>query len=179
MVGPPPSVSLNINGVAPYGAVDVVATNVLNANYGWYRDNIFLQNTATNTATLNGGACGTSHNMTVQVSNTCGSSTSSPAFYSYPCSFFSVYPNPANDILVLEFESKYNRESLPDAIVLYSEESVLVREVKPRSLAISNFTDGNKILLNVKDLPRGTYFLHTFPTKESGKEKEVIRILLQ
>ena len=179
MVGPPPAVSMNITGVAPYGAVDVVATNFSNVTYSWYRDNVFLQNTAGNSGTLNGGSCGTNHYLTVQITNSCGSSTSSPAFYSYPCSFMSVYPNPTNDILTFEFASDVVKESLPQEIKLFNEQSICVRSLNPAIMDKSYFTDGNKLLLNVRDLPKGTYYLHVFPTEQSGKDKEVIRILLQ
>lgn len=179
-VGLPNTPTINVTGVAPYGAVDVNTNFIPDVTYNWYRDNVLLQTTTNNYQTLNGGNCGSQHNMTVSLTNNCGETPrSSPYFYSYPCSFMSVYPNPANDILTFEFASDASQVSLPQEIKLYNEQSVSVRTLSSSAIVKNNLKEGNKLFLNVKDLPRGTYYLHVFPTKESGKEKEIIRILLQ
>lgn len=176
-VGIPPTPSLSITGVAPYGAVDVNTTNAMYGTYNWYRDNSFIQSTSSSWGTLNGGSCGTNHNMTVEISNTCGTSPqSSPSFYSFPCSFMVVYPNPANEVLTFDFGATENTTSLPNEIRLYNEKSNIVRSFIPET-AIKN--DGNKVQLDVKDLPRGIYYLHSIPKNESEKEIEIVRILLQ
>lgn len=115
----------------------------------------------------------------ITATNSCGTSTRDVVLY-IPSSF-KVYPNPAKDILTLEFPNTETPEALPDQIDLYNEnssqpiKSVSVQEEYNRN----DFKNDNKIYIDVKSLPRGTYYLHVTSGKNSGQKIEKTRILLE
>jgi predicted Zn-dependent protease len=122
---------------------------------------------------------GQSVNIGVSASNTCGSSSRTITFTT-PSSF-SVSPNPASDVVQVEFSSTSNLAALPEQLTLVSEKSAKpVRSIKVSEVfASKGFKDGNKVELLTKDLPRGTYYLHILSPRLKDKPLEVVRILLQ
>jgi hypothetical protein len=73
-----------------------------------------------------------------------------------------------------------NLYGLPETIKLYSESSTIpVKLIRVADIYNKKeFKDGNKVEINVKDLPRGTYYLH-IESKSNSEKIEKMRILLQ
>jgi bacillolysin len=121
--------------------------------------------------------------ISVTASNSCGTTNTGLTICTRECSgmAFKVFPNPASDFVTVQVEHPESLDAMPEELVLYSEKSggavrsVSVREVFEKKA----FKDGNKIEINVKDLPRGTYYLHVIPGKASSQKTERIRILLK
>lgn len=92
-----------------------------------------------------------------------------------------VYPNPATDVLTFQFDNPEIPGSLPGQIELYNESSTkLVKSILVQNAYNNNaFKYGNKVELDVKDLPRGTYYLHVIPDKSADQKIEKMRILLE
>jgi hypothetical protein len=92
-----------------------------------------------------------------------------------------AYPNPTSDELTLEFKDAKNLESLPAQVILYagtstkSVRSISVKEVFERK----GFKDGNKIKVDIRNLPRGIYYLHVISNNEKEDKIQKIRILLE
>jgi Secretion system C-terminal sorting domain len=114
----------------------------------------------TNTYTINvtaNNSCGTNSRMLFITVNNCG---------------VRVFPNPASNVVKIEFENPDKLESIPDLIELYDEK----KQKKSKSMDISKNKKG-LIEMDVSDLPRGTYYLKM--TYEKKSEVETIRVILQ
>lgn len=117
-----------------------------------------------------------------QPSNTCGSGSDYTFYLIDPSMWFMAYPNPATNELTIQFSDISNSELLPKAVYLYHESSTIpkkqanIKEIYDKN----GLTEGNKLLWNVSDLPRGVYYLHVVPSEKSGKkEVEKLRIILE
>ncbi|WP_353718660.1 hypothetical protein [Dyadobacter sp. 676] len=81
----------------------------------------------------------------------------------------------------ITFEDTKTLAALPEQIILYSEKST----APARSVLVKGtynqgaFKNGNTIELPVRDLPRGNYFLHVVPGKDSDQKTDKIRIVLE
>jgi hypothetical protein len=78
--------------------------------------------------------------------------------------FFNVYPNPANNILNIEFDSQFEKENAKISI-----SNMLGKEV----IAINNITS-NKTSIDVSSLVNGIYFVNTNVEGNVSTEKIVI-----
>ncbi len=91
-----------------------------------------------------------------------------------------VYPNPGSQLIQVEFEQTDVAGLLPGEIILYSEGStkplrtINMGEVFSRKA----FREGNKVDIDVRDLPRGVYYIHLIPLPAQKAEVERIRLLL-
>lgn len=114
-------------------------------------------------------------------SNSCASFSKVYEFKPVSCGAFIAYPNPATDVLTLEFENTERLETLPGKIKLISEKTQeVVRLVDVVDIFSKKlFSSGNKVELRVADLPRGTYYIHSIPQDNSGQEKKSFRIMLE
>lgn len=111
-------------------------------------------------------------------SNACGYIERYYGFYTASCYSYRVYPNPATDLISIEFLEFDNVDDLPDIIELFNEDSNnSVKSAKPKEFFKSN-QNGNRIEFDVKNLKRGTYYLHVNDSKRKEKPKEIIRIIL-
>src|SRR5690606_12306806 len=99
-------------------------------------------------------------------------------FYAINCgSFLMSYPNPAKDVLTLGF-SESTTEKLPNEVELFSEKTQKsVYKISGSSLD-EGLTREKTLQISVKDLPRGTYFLHVTANGED-KKKEIVQIVLE
>lgn len=111
--------------------------------------------------------------------NSCGTATRYPTFTT--SSGFRVTPNPATTEFQVEFDHVDYLEALPEQIDLFSEKSTkAVRSVKVKDTFDKKaFKNNNAIDFDVKDLPRGTYYLHVIDSKKKDKEVEAIRVVLE
>ena len=116
----------------------------------------------------NNGTCSIGRSILVQV-NSCG---------------YKIVSNPAQTTLSILFESPQQLESIPDNIDLYDEKQKIVKSIdlkekkKEASKDISLAKELEKIDLDVKDLPRGVYYLHLTFGNSKDKQMDEIRILL-
>lgn len=99
----------------------------------------------------------------------------------YIPSGFRVAPNPAKESFAVEFDHADVLEVLPEEIELLSETSTKpVRAVKVKDVFDKNqFKDGKKIQFDVRDLPRGTYYLWVTDKRNKEKPTETVRIILE
>lgn len=94
---------------------------------------------------------------------------------------FKVYPNPATEKITLEFASAAMLSAMPSKIELFTERStqsvrsVVIREIFDKK----GFREGNKLDLNVSDLPRGTYYLHTTRSENSREVVDKLKVILK
>ncbi|MCE7059284.1 T9SS type A sorting domain-containing protein [Dyadobacter sp. CY343] len=122
------------------------------------------------------------YGLTLSMTNTCGAATTGTTICIDNCFAGSkVYPNPAKDLVTIEFEHAESLHALPEQIHLYSGHSTVpVRSVSIREVFENRgFQDGDKIAFRVSDLPRGIYYVHIIPGKNSGQKPEQIRIVLE
>jgi hypothetical protein len=85
-----------------------------------------------------------------------------------------VFPNPATDLLTLDFGSTEVEESIPQEIQLIGETSTNPERVVFVREAIVQ----QRISISVGDLPRGTYYLYLLFGSDKNKRVEKIRIVL-
>lgn len=134
------------------------------------------------------------YSLAVQTSNSggqvgvrvaaCGGSGGSPAtIYTSVSGCFArigVFPNPSSDLVQIEFDKTDQADMLPERLVLYNERStkpikiINIKDVYDRKA----FRDGNKLDMDIRDLPRGTYYIHFTSPKQKAGEVDRVRILL-
>jgi hypothetical protein len=114
--------------------------------------------------------------------NNCNSTSKYFGFRSVNCfQALTVFPNPsAQDVITVQLDNVENEEVIPAQIALFSEKSTEpVRTVAAADFFKRKaFKDNNKIEINVKDLPRGNYYLHVKHAKIVNKATEKIRVIL-
>lgn len=122
------------------------------------------------------------YGISLQVTNGCGTTQTGLTLCAQNCfARYAVFPNPAQDYVTIEFDKVDSSDVLPDKIELLSEGStkpvkmVDVQEVFSRK----TFTKGNQIEIDVRELPRGTYYLHILNSRRKDKEVDALRILLE
>lgn len=130
-------------------------------------------------AVVNSSSTSGHRQIVVQGTNSCGSINQN--VYLYLASMFRTYPNPAKSELTLEFLNVQDKKKLPIEVTLFAESSastvktVSVWDYFDKKL----FKDGNKILLDVSQLRRGTYYLHVRYDQPQEKHTEKIRVILE
>ncbi|MFS0489782.1 S8 family serine peptidase [Leadbetterella byssophila] len=138
---------------------------------------IYYPNSANTQMYVYGTSTNGSRHVRVTATNSCGSYYQDFVFY-IPSFFKSVYPNPAKDYLTLDFNDLTEKATLPDAIELYNEASMkkeLVLNIDDVLKDTKN-QQGNKYILDIKDLKRGVWYLHAV---KKGYKTEVIRLLFE
>ena len=155
-----------------------------NSSYNWSLSN------PGNAYLTNYGSANTSFNaytadcygLTLQISNACGTTQTGLTICAQNCfSRYTVLPNPAKDYLTVEFDNVDNADALPDEIALLTEVStkplktVNVQEAYSRK----TFKNGKQIEVDVRELPRGTYYLYVKNSRRKDKEVDAMRILLE
>ena len=120
-----------------------------------------------------------STNIAVSATNDCGTSNRTITFAAY--SGYRVYPNPAKNTVYIEFDNTEKAELLPNEIRLLSEKStnpIFTINVQD-AYSQKAFKNGNQLELDVKNLPRGTYYLHIINANRKDLEKDIIRLMLE
>ena len=155
-----------------------------NSSYNWSLSN------PGNAYLTNYGSANTSFNayvadcygLTLQVANSCGTTQANLTICAQNCfARYMVYPNPAKDHITIEFDNVDNADALPDDITLLSENSTKPLKTVNVQEALSRkaFKNGNQIEIDVRDLPRGTYYLHINNSRRKDKTVDAIRMLLE
>ena len=99
--------------------------------------------------------------VVVDASNRCGGGDSWTFYLSTQQGYsgYRIAPNPAKDQVSLVMDMKEMAGELIENVELYNEKSKLCGSVGSEKLKKGKY-DKNTIDLDVKHLPRGTYFLH-------------------
>lgn len=121
--------------------------------------------------------------ISLAASNSCGTTNTGLSICTKNCfvAAYNVYPNPAKDFLNVTFEDTKSLAALPEQVLLYNEKSTgPVKAVQVKDIFENGtFKNGNTIELSVKELPRGSYYLHVVPQKDSDQKIDKIRIILE
>jgi hypothetical protein len=119
--------------------------------------------------------------ISLNVSNSCGSLSSGASLISQNCFKMAIYPNPATDVIAVEFESAEDKPTFPENILLISEGSGMTMKKVDTNISKSttDLSKKQKFDLNVSDLPRGTYFLHLLYPSKSNKKSEKVQVVLK
>lgn len=178
--------SLNTSNMVSAGLTPTVVTAPGASGFNW---SLFSANhspvnwgtnstTATNDrmfVTLNSGQSAT---FDVSANTNCGNRTRRVTYY-IP-SGFRVAPNPAKDVVTVEFDYADQLEVLPEQLEFLSEKStkpaqtIVVKEAFERKA----FSGGNKLDFDVRDLPRGTYYLRVIDSRNKETPVQTVRVLL-
>ena len=134
--------------------------------------------TGNNGAVISSGSNQGGFALKASKSNACGTTDRYYGFYASNGNNYRIYPNPTTDVLTIEIEKTDKMDDLPDIIELYSDNSTIsVKSIKPKDLFEKKVLE-NKIEILVKDLKRGTYFLHIQTDKNKERPREIMRIIL-
>lgn len=166
--------------------MSAVSSNSPSANYSLSVTNNY-GNINTSLSGVNGGNAqvyvyGTNGNSSINInaSNVCGSK--SAALIVYIPSGFRTAPNPAKESMTVAFTDTQYKEALPDQIEVVSEKTLKsVRSVNVQDVFKNReFQEGNKIVFDIKDLPRGTYYLKIINSRqEKDKQVENVRLVFE
>lgn len=98
----------------------------------------------------------------------------------YIPSGFRVAPNPAKEVVTIEFDYADQLDVLPERLEFLSEKStqpvqtIVVKDAFERKA----FSGGNKLAFDVRDLPRGTYYLRVIDSRNKENPVQTVRVLL-
>lgn len=106
----------------------------------------------------------------VTASNICGTTHAGVSLITENCfAKYSVYPNPASDYINIELDISEKELTLPENILLLSSTGKTIIEIKKDEIEQKEIINGKQIFeINVKELPRGTYFLHIINDLETN-----------
>ncbi|SHM79382.1 hypothetical protein SAMN04488057_103347 [Cyclobacterium lianum] len=126
----------------------------------------------------------TTEGATVCVTGTNSCGTGTPyCFYIPPASGLlrTVYPNPVTNLLTLEFNTSKSSYSIPFEVILYSEKTMeaVIHLTQEEVNSLESFKTNHGIEMDVADLPRGIYYLHTIPDKKSKLAIQKTKIILE
>ncbi len=152
------------------------------ASYSWSSSSSNLNLSGSGSSVTVSSSVPGNYLLNATAQNACGTSSNSQSIEVIDCHLrYAVYPNPAKDQISVKFEDFTDVSALPDEILLLSEHStkavrvVAVQEVFERQ-AMEN---GNTLKIDVRDLPRGIYYLHIKNNRRQDKKVDIIRILLE
>lgn len=151
----------------------------------------FLVINATNTASYNwvnvGGSgsiypnsnsCNVSFSDFLRVEgiaqNSCGSSSYTFYLYKNAPYYYSVYPNPADETVTIDFTQVEGAEEQTREVVLRNEKGKELRKNSSADAFKSSSTN-QSVKLDVHDLPRGRYFLHIKMGEFNTKEQLILK----
>ncbi|MCE7063397.1 M4 family metallopeptidase [Dyadobacter sp. CY343] len=120
------------------------------------------------------------YGLTLNMSNSCGSASAGTSICIDNCSArYTVFPNPAKDQLLVQFDHYESSASMPDQISLFSEKTQeAVYTIKSDGIYSKVGSDG-LFKIDVGSLPRGTYYLHVTYSKNGEQTTDRTRIVLQ
>lgn len=130
-------------------------------------------------ANIGAGPAGGGFILQMSVTNSSCNTTggSSRTFYINSCGSFRATPNPATDKMTVVFDKDTDSQYVPDVLRLYSEKNQSVKEVKVKGqYSDQAVKDGLNIEIDVRNFPRGTYYLQGIYNSEKS---ESVRVILQ
>lgn len=123
----------------------------------------------------------TSQTIHIRARNSCGWGSYKATNWTVSMFFakYTVSPNPASDHLTLLFEDLIDPRGIPNHLELFHESSTI--PVRTKKVSASDFeginNNNNRLSMEVKDLPRGIYYLHVNYNEKKSPERH--RILLE
>lgn len=159
---------------------DPNATYSLNASTN--SGNIVLNLTGVNAGNCQINVSGSIGNasLAITASNSCGTYTRYVTFY-IP-SGYRVAPNPAKDNMTVIFDDASYQDALPDQLELLSEkEGKALQTIDIKDMyAKKSFKNGNQVVFDIHNYPRGIYYLRiTNPRQTDDKKVDVIRLAFE
>jgi serine protease len=106
----------------------------------------------------------TSQTIHIRARNSCGWGSYKATYWTVSTFFakYSISPNPTSGYVTLLFEDLIDPKGLPESLELMHESSTI--PVRTLKIAGADFdkikNNSNKLSIDVRDLPRGTYYLH-------------------
>ncbi len=123
----------------------------------------------------------TSQTIHIRARNSCGWGSYKATYWTVSTFFakYSVSPNPASGFVTLLFEDLVDPKGLPELLELMHESSTIpVRTLKVAGADFDGIkNNSNKLSIDVRDLPRGTYYLHVGYADK--KKPDMHRVLLE
>jgi hypothetical protein len=92
-----------------------------------------------------------------------------------------IYPNPASNVLSLEFSDDRHSNSIPFQVSLFSEKSTkaIVSMSADEISILESYKASQKIEMDVSKLPRVTYYIHIITDEKSKLPVRKERIILE
>lgn len=152
------------------------------ATYSWSSSSPNLNVSGVGPSVNVSGCCSGTYFLNATAQNVCGTNSNSLGVTVTQCfGRYAVYPNPAKDQVSIKFDDFSEASALPDEIALLSENSTKPLRVVNVQEAYDRKTlkNGDTVEFDVRDLPRGTYYLHVKNSRRNDKEVDAIRILLE
>lgn len=120
------------------------------------------------------------YGLQIQLTNACGSHLDGTTICVDNCfARYSIYPNPAKDFISIKFDQYDRVDVMPSQLRLYSEkDQKVVYEIDQSQIFAATSSDG-LLKVDVKSLPRGTYYIHLTSGKQGDEKVEKTRILLE
>ncbi|GGN07870.1 hypothetical protein GCM10010967_49370 [Dyadobacter beijingensis] len=116
------------------------------------------------------------YGLQINVSNACGSVVDGTTICVNGCfGQLVAYPNPAKDVVTLDFSS-FSCNELPEEILVFDEKSALPK----RSINVqASLNAEQKIQMDTHDWARGTYYLHLMTNAGGRQDTAKVRIVLE
>lgn len=202
-VGLPNIITMKLDGnnIYPYSPYNLCLYNSYNllASYdgqvssvNWSLQNnssgASISSSSLNGATISSGSSQGSFVLKVSPSNACGSVDRFYVFNANPCGYFfyTVFPNPARDLLTVQFEDAKEEKNFPESFELIQETAygtvLPLRKLDTKDEATQKKLKSSKnFTFDVKDLPRGRYILRVTKEKENEDRLKIdnIRVVLE
>ncbi|MDA9554939.1 T9SS type A sorting domain-containing protein [Pelobium sp.] len=152
------------------------ASVIAGATYYWYVNGVLEQSNTDNTFGWY-YPCNSSITIKCRISNTCGTSAYSNSItHTGECTragALVAYPNPANTTLTVQYletdsTTNSNYISFNDKqVMLYNDKGKVMKEERLNATA-------KKVILDIRNIPNGTYYLHVKDEKETIKQQIII-----
>jgi hypothetical protein len=109
----------------------------------------------------------------VKFTNTCGSTTFNGPFIDIECYFFSAYPNPSKDELMVSFkEEKVENEFQSQNLSIQTKEINLINDQQQNVYTVR--TNEKEVVIPVKNIRNGIYILQVINSNAKYEERIVI-----
>ena len=173
----------NINGYGSYSAVFLNNTTATQYDWSIYNSNAQVNGNGFSYIYVTySGSTPTSFNLYLVAINACGEGFASKSIYSAGYgSYISSYPNPASDILQIEFDqqgiaqAKALQQTTTDAKSIKTDPTYDIRLYDGQgNMLRQQFTKGGNVQFNVASLANGVYYLHIYDGTDNKPEMRQI-----
>jgi hypothetical protein len=120
------------------------------------------------------------YGLQISMSNSCGNSSDGTTICVDNCfARYSVYPNPTKDYISVHFEQFDKARLLPEQLTLYREKTQESVYDIANSQIVASLNKEGVLQIPVKNLPRGTYYLHMISGEKAEQKTGITRIILE
>ena len=120
------------------------------------------------------------YGLTLTMQNSCGTSLAGTTICVDNCSSasaYNVYPNPAKENLMIEFDSSRSADLMPTEITLYSDKTQEPVYRMDHSQILAATSKEGVLTIPVSEMPSGAYYLHITSGQNSKQKIDKIKIL--